>query len=109
MSSTVLISPSRCLPLERMRVRASVDFLPSGPIEAFLHQFGVAEDGGERGPQLMAHVGDELRLVLARDLKLAALLGDLLEQARVLDGDDGLVGEGLQQRDLFVRERLERQ
>ena len=30
MSSTVLISPSRCLPFERMRVRASVDFLPSG-------------------------------------------------------------------------------
>src|SRR5215469_9751168 len=30
MSSTVLISPSKCLPLERMRVRASSDFCPSG-------------------------------------------------------------------------------
>ena len=28
-----------------------------------------------------------------------------LEQPHVLDGDDGLVGEGLQQSDLFVRER----
>ena len=43
----------------------------------------------------MAHVGDELRLVLARDLQLAALLGDLLEQAGVLKRDDRLVGEGL--------------
>jgi hypothetical protein len=30
------------------------------------------------------------------------LLG--LEQPRVLDGDDGLVGEGLKQRDLLVAE-----
>ena len=70
-------------------------FLGWGLIEAFLHQFGVAEDGGEWGSQLVAHVGDELRLVLARDLKLAALLGDLLEQSRVFDGDHRLVGEGL--------------
>ena len=48
----------------------------------------------------MAHVGDELRLVLAGDLKLAALLRDLLEQARVLEGDHGLVGEGLHELDL---------
>jgi len=32
-------------------------------------------------------------LVLARDLQLAALPSDLLEQAGVLDGDDGLVSE----------------
>ena len=70
-------------------------FLGQRLVEAFLHQLGVAEDGGERGPQLVAHVGDELRLVLARDLKLAALLRDLFEQPRVLDGDHGLVGEGL--------------
>src|SRR5215467_7758237 len=30
MSSTVLISPSKCLPLEQMRVRASSDFGPCG-------------------------------------------------------------------------------
>ena len=29
----------------------------------------------------------------------------LLEQSRVLDGDDGLIGEGLKQRDLLVTER----
>ena len=53
----------------------------------------------------MAHVGDELRLVLAGDLELAALLGDLVEQARVLDGDHGLVGEGLDKLDLPLGER----
>ena len=73
-------------------------------VEAFLHQLGIAEDGGERGSQLMAHVGDELRLVLAGDLKLAALLGDLLEQAGVLQGDGGLVGEALHEADDGVGE-----
>jgi hypothetical protein len=40
-------------------------------------------------------------------LSLARLLS--LEQARVLNGDHGLVGEGLQQRDLFFREGFCRQ
>ena len=30
---------------------------------------------------------------------------EFLEQAHVLDGDDGLVGEGLEQRNLLFRER----
>jgi len=30
---------------------------------------------------------------------------ELVEQPDVLDGDHGLVGEGLQQRDLLIRER----
>ena len=44
-------------------------FLGQRLVEAFLHQLGIAEDGGERGSQLVAHVGDELRLVLAGDLQ----------------------------------------
>src|SRR5262245_59829701 len=52
----------------------------------------------------MAHVRDKLRLVLARDLKLTAFLGDFLEQARVLDGDHCLTGERLEQVDLTIRE-----
>jgi hypothetical protein len=39
--------------------------------------------------QLVAHVGDELRL------ELAALLGDLLKQTGVLERDRRLIGEGL--------------
>jgi hypothetical protein len=41
-------------------------FLTEGLVEAFLHQLGVAE----RCSKLVAHVGDELRLVLTGDLKI---------------------------------------
>jgi hypothetical protein len=52
----------------------------------------------------VAHVGDELRLVLACDLKLTALLCYLVEQPSVLDRDDGLVCEGVDELDLAVGE-----
>src|SRR5262245_36703902 len=52
----------------------------------------------------MTHVSDELRLVLARDLKLLALLNYLIEQPRVLDCDNRLIREGLQKRYLLRRE-----
>src|SRR6516164_1175818 len=73
-------------------------------ISAVRHQFGVAEDGVERRAQLMAHIGKELRLVLARFFKLAALVLDFIEQANVLDGYARLVGEGGGQVDLLVGE-----
>src|SRR5262245_15135222 len=41
--------------------------------------------------------------MLARYLELAALDLDLAEEARVLDGEGGLGGEGLQQLDRFMR------
>jgi hypothetical protein len=41
----------------------------------------------------VAHVGEELRLVLARLFKLAALVLDFVEQPHVLDRDRGLVGK----------------
>src|SRR5258708_28794095 len=47
----------------------------------------------------MAHVGEELRLVLARFGELAPGLLDLVEQSRILDRQDRLRGEGLQQID----------
>jgi hypothetical protein len=47
----------------------------------------------------VAHIGEELRLVLARLCKLASFLLDLMEQARILDRQDRLRGEGLQQFD----------
>ena len=79
-------------------------FLRQRAVKAFLDELGITEDGGERGPQLMAHVGDELRLVLAGDFKLAALLGDLLEQAGVLEGYCRLFGKGLHEADDGLRE-----
>ena len=47
----------------------------------------------------MAHVGEELRLVLARFGELAPRLLDLVEQSRILDRQDRLRAEGLQQID----------
>ena len=47
-------------------------------------------------------------LWLVGDLELAALVLDLVEQARVLDRDHRLVGEGLEQPDLLVGERRHR-
>src|SRR3954471_10322315 len=52
--------------------------------------FRETNDGIKRRAQLMAHIRQELRFVLARNLKLAALLLDLAEQARVLDREHGL-------------------
>ena len=45
------------------------------------------------------------RLLLQRLGQLAIARLQLREQPHVLDGDDGLVGEGLEQRDLLVGER----
>jgi len=57
---------------------------------------GVAEDGIERRAQLVAHIGEELRLVLARGFELPALVLDFVEKARVLDCQHRLGGKGLQ-------------
>src|SRR5262249_17433475 len=61
--------------------------------------FREAEDGIERRPQLVGHVGKELTLVLAGRFELATLVLDLAEEARVLDGQGGLGGEGAEQSD----------
>ena len=66
------------------------------------HHLGKPDDGVERGAQLVAHAGDELRLVLARQCELTALVLDLVEHPHVLDRDRGLVGEGRHQLDLLV-------
>jgi len=59
--------------------------------------------------QFVAHIGNELRLVLTGDFKILDGLGKLprsrlyfLEEARIFDRDDRLVGEGLQQFNLSV-------
>ncbi len=65
---------------------------------------GEADDRVERRAQLVGHVGEELRLVLARDRKLLALVLQLVEQSRVLNGQCRLGGEGFQQLDHVGRE-----
>src|SRR6516225_4795 len=73
-------------------------------VSAVRHQFGIAQDGIERGTQLVAHIGKELRLVLARLFKLTALVLDLMEQPRILDGQCRLRRKGLDQIDSVLRE-----
>ena len=58
---------------------------------------------GELGDDPQDLAGRRLLLEGLGEVAVARL--ELLEQADVLDGDDGLVGEGLEQGDLAVRER----
>src|SRR5262245_35841176 len=74
-------------------------------VSAVRHQFGVTQDGVERGAQLVAHIGEELRFVLTCHFKLSALVLDFIEQPHVLDRDRGLVGKRGDQLDLLVGER----
>src|SRR6516164_9336305 len=69
-------------------------------ISAVRHQFGIAQDGVERRAQLVAHIGEELRLVLASLFELAALVLDFVEETNILNRDSGLVGEGRSQLNL---------
>ena len=68
------------------------------------HHFGQSDDGIERRAQLVAHAGDELRLVLARPCELATLVLDFVELPHILDRDPRLVREGRDQLDLLVGE-----
>ena len=45
--------------------------------------------------------------MLQRFAQFRVALAEFLEQPHVLDGDDRLVGEGFEERDLLVGERLE--
>ena len=70
-----------------------------------------ASPGRARGRKLLSaydleHLGVG-RLLLERLGEIAVALLELLEQPDVLDGDDRLVGEGLKECDLLVREGLD--
>src|SRR5207237_8197924 len=68
---------------------------------------GEADDRVQRRPQLVPQRGQELALVPARDLELAALVLDLTEEAHVLDRDRSLVRERLDELHLAIVERPE--
>src|SRR6202047_1299127 len=70
----------------------------------FAQHLADTDDGIERRAQLMAHVGEELRLVLASLGKLATLVLDFVEQPYILDCDHRLVGERLEEIHLTVGE-----
>ena len=61
----------------------------------FAQDFREADDCVQRRPQLVRHVGEEFGLVLAGDLELPALVGELSEEAGILNGQNRLGREGL--------------
>src|SRR5262249_52370633 len=73
-------------------------------VSAIRHQFGVTQDGVEWRAQLVAHIGEKLRLVLARDFELPALVLNFVKQPHVLDCNRSLVGKGRNQFDLLIGE-----
>ena len=56
---------------------------------------------------MMPSTSARRRLMLQRLAQLRVALAELLEQPHVLDGDHRLVGEGFEQIDLPVGERLD--
>jgi hypothetical protein len=52
------------------------------PDHLLAQHLGEAEDRVQRGPELVGHVREEVRLVLAGGLQLAALLVELVQRAR---------------------------
>ena len=71
----------------------------------------ILQHGFEHRLQLAGRTGDDLQhlrgrgLLLQRLAQIVGALAQLVEQPRVLDGDDGLGGEVLHQLDLLVGER----
>ena len=65
------------------------------------HPGGVLGDGLHDRLQIGRRARDHPQDLARRRLLLQRLFR-LVEQAHVLDGDDGLVGEGLQERDLLA-------
>ena len=61
---------------------------------------------GRRAADDAEHLG-RCRLMLQRLAQFRVALAEFLEQPHVLDGDDGLVGEGFEQCDLFLGERAD--
>src|SRR5215467_3100623 len=81
-------------------------------VKALLDEFGITQNGGERSSELVAHIGHELVLVLARDLKIFDSFGKLtgsglhlLKKPRVFNRDHGLVRKGIDELDLAFGER----
>ena len=65
------------------------------PEHALGQHLGEPDDGIQRCPQFVGHVRQELRLMLAGNLQLAALIRDLLKEPGILDSEERLGRECL--------------
>ena len=94
-------------------VRSDPDHLPvetaHGAVERAAQGDRAPGDGIEHGLGVGLRLADHAedfaggRLSIERLAECVVPLPELVEQPRVLDGDDRLVGEGLEQGDLLVR------
>ena len=72
---------------------------------------GALDDGVEDRLHVRRRPADDAehlgrcRLMLQRLAQFCVALLEFLEQPHVLDGDNGLIGESFEKRDLFIRER----
>ena len=103
-----LIRERRCRPEDRMSWRYSACFSFTSPNIRSASTSEKPRIAFSGRPQLVGHVGEELRLVAAGRLELPTLVRDLAEEAGVLDGQRGLGGEGLQELDDLRREGARR-
>src|SRR5437867_6797556 len=78
-------------------------YLSLGPPQ---HQARKPDDRIERRAELVTDVGEKLRLVPVSGLKQRVLLLDFLKQADVFGAEHRLVGEGCDESDLLLGERL---
>ena len=93
------MTASRWLAASRMSVGVFDDLgVRQPPLLMLAEQLGKADHGVERRPQLMAHVGDEFGLHLARQLGLDA--GRMLGDARSMTQN-----RIAQQRRVFIHQR----
>src|SRR5262249_42794935 len=100
----VIDEPKQVLAIALQSLEHSQHLFRRLAVSAVRHQFGVAQDGIERRAQLVAHIGEKLRLVLARLFKLPALVLNFVKQPHVLNRNRSLVGKGRNQFDLLVGE-----
>ncbi len=74
---------------------------------------GALDDGVEDRLHVRRRAADDAehlgrcRLMFQRFAQFCVALAELLEQPDVLDGDDRLVGEGFEERDLFIGKRTD--
>ena len=97
--------PRRCAPLVFDALQHALGALGKFAVKPVAQQLGIAQNGVERRSELMAHIGEEARFMLARKGELAALFLDPAEQPRIAHGEHRLMREGLHQAHLARRER----
>ena len=101
-----LIKLSKCSELTSTFCRFSFCSVSICPSMRSQHEPGKADDRVQRRAQLMADVGEELRLMPVGGFELFILFFELLKETNILDGDDGLIGESFEQSDLTFGEWL---